>query len=160
MLTLKTASVNTLSTDGVQWARGRGLDWQCCFPFLQPYPAQEGRLWQLGSTFSLKDTDLDGYKCRGNLEELGCGMNMIKTYMKFSKNKLKKKANKFFLSVFDPSSPKGSKHFSSIFYCGAHWTLEIQTVAQEGRTVRALLCPPLYCAVNLRVHGTSALQRF
>lgn len=103
------------STDGVQWARGHGLDWQCCFPFLHPYPAQEGRLWQLGSTFSWKDTDLDGYKCRGNLEELGCGVNMIKTYMKFSKNKLKKEGNKFFLSVFDPSSPKGSKHFSSIF---------------------------------------------
>lgn len=150
----------------VQWVRGRGLDRQRCFPLPHPYLAQEGRLMAVGlHVFFLKDTDLDGYKCGGNLEELGCGVTMIRTYMKFSKNKFKKES-KVCLSIFDPSSPKGSKHFRSIFFTVVHWTPEVQTVAQEvwvsweGHTVRALLCPPLYCAVNLRVSVTSALQRF
>lgn len=80
--------------------------------------------------------------------------------------KKNKKQTKFSFLCLTPVLPKGVSISVAFFYCDAHWTLEVQTVAQEvwvsweGRTVRALLCPPLYCVVNLRVNGTSGLQRF
>lgn len=139
----------------VQWVRGRGLDRQRCFPLPHPYLAQEGRLMAVGlHVFFLKDTDLDGYKCGGNLEELGCGVTMIRTYMKFSKNKFKKES-KVCLSIFDPSSPKGSKHFRSGFFfffllwCTGHqrFRLWLRRSGWVGRVTQLEHCCAHHCIV-------------
>jgi hypothetical protein len=53
-------------------------------PFLQLLPHhRESGLQQCQYTYSLKDTRLDGYKSKVDLEELGYGVHIIKTCMKF-----------------------------------------------------------------------------
>lgn len=97
-----------------------GVDWTSGAAFLSSTPPGTGRgLMVVGPHIFLKDTDLDGYRGRGDLEGLGCGVNMIRTYMKFSKNKLKKKQTKFSFLSLTPVLPKGVSISVAFFYCGA-----------------------------------------
>lgn len=94
-----------------------------------PYLAQEVRLMAVGLHIFFKGHRFGWVQMQGYLEDLGCGVNMIKTYMKFSKKKIKKnkKQTKSSFLCLTPVLPKGvsiSVAFFTVVHTG-HWRFRL-----------------------------------